>query len=408
MFQHTAKDLHPNVHRIGFSEKIWRGLKRAAKAGMRVRPGTWQEVEPFLMQARREMAIAPDNVILEIMARNPKAMQVACPQGNADAAKGLVAVLPLNIKGTEAVLDGSFSGLSPNPDWICLPNEKPESVYYWLVYMPGSFGRLLGTVAGAIEPFLDDPVPIFSRATNPHSAHLQDNCGFLPARQFYPDCPEGLLVVFPQRSIPQVARPTAEVRIARSVEDIFKVFAVRSATYMAEQYCTYEEEFDGNDFCSTQFLGLIDGDAAGCVRLRFFNGFAKLERLAVRQEYRNSRLAYQLARAAMEHCRKKGYTKVYGHSRLDLVRFWKVFGFQPIADQPEFSFANVKYVEILAELEADPDAIQLGADPMVMIRPEGAWDRPGPFDLGVSDADPRKRALLAQKTRTVGRQLITA
>ena len=215
-------------------------------------------------------------------------------------------------------------------------------------------------------------------------------------------------VALPERALEVPRRPVLDVRIARSVEDIFQVFSVRSATYIAEQFCLYGEEFDGNDFCSTQFLGTVDGDAAGCLRLRFFDGFAKLERLAVRAEYRQSRLAYQLVRAAITHCQKKGYRKVLGHSRLDLVRFWRVFGFKPIESRPGFSFANVKYTEILLDLDADPTAVTIDADPMVVIRPEGAWDRPGPFDLSASALDPRRKQLLAERTRTIRRQDIVA
>ena len=217
-----------------------------------------------------------------------------------------------------------------------------------------------------------------------------------------------MLVVFPEQSLPKPVPPTIEIKLARTIEEIFQVFAIRSATYIAEQFCLYNEEFDGNDFCATHFLGSLDGDVAGCIRLRFFNGFAKLERLAVRAEYRQSRLAYQLVRAALEHSKRKGYTKVIGHSRLDLMRFWKVFGFKPIENRPIFSFANVQYAELFLEQEASLDRIDHLADPMIVIRPEGAWDKPGPFDLSSSSNDPRRKALLAERTRTVGKQSIVA
>src|ERR1700730_10493326 len=39
----------------------------------------------------------------------------------------------------------------------------------------------------------------------------------------------------------------AEVRIARSFDDLLMVYSVRSAVYIAEQECPFAEEFDGND-----------------------------------------------------------------------------------------------------------------------------------------------------------------
>jgi predicted GNAT family N-acyltransferase len=408
MIHDHAERTHNGVRKIGFSDKIWRCLERSERRNLSLRTGTPQEISSILDVARETMELAPQSVIDAILLRAPSTIQVAEDDSNPGAAKGLTAVLPLNGLGLAALLDGHFTGPNPNPDWLSAAGQQPEAVYVWLIYMPGSFGRLLAMFASALEPYLLTPVPIFSKATNPHSARLQKSSGFVSAADFYPSCANGMLVVFPEASINQLPKPEIEIKLARTVEDIFQVFSVRSATYLAEQFCLYNEEFDGNDFCSTHFLGKIDGDAAGCVRLRFFAGFAKLERLAVRVEYRQSKLAYQLVRVALDHCKKKGFSKVLGHSRLDLVRFWRVFGFHQIPDRPIFSFANVKYAEILLQQESCPDQIDWQVDPMVIIRPEGAWDRPGPFDQSAGRFDLRRKTLIANHTRTVGRQHIVA
>jgi len=39
-----------------------------------------------------------------------------------------------------------------------------------------------------------------------------------------------------------------------------------------------------------------------------------------------------------------------------------------------------------AELDKHPEAIGIGADPYVIIRPEGDWDRPGVLDLSSTRA----------------------
>src|SRR5579885_1371181 len=82
-----------------------------------------------------------------------------------------------------------------------------------------------------------------------------------------------------------------EIRVARTLDDLLMVFTIRAAVYMAEQGCPFAEEFDGNDHCANHFLGFVDGEPAGCLRARFFGSFAKLERLAVRKDYRRSSLA---------------------------------------------------------------------------------------------------------------------
>jgi predicted GNAT family N-acyltransferase len=413
MFQQAKVDQNSSFRALGFSERVWRCLDRAARNGFMITPGSRQEVNGLLDEAKGSLHLADQDVIGAIIDHNPQIIQIvtsSSTQGDARP-RGLLAILPLNEAGFHAITSAEFSGLNPRLEWICRPGEQPEGLYVWLVYMPGSFGKLLSAIASAIEPLAVSPCPMFSRAANSHSQKLQEQAGFIRARDIYPNAASDLVVVLPVRNMiaakPQ-RKPETEIALARNIEQMFQVFSVRAATYMAEQFCLYSEEFDGNDFVATHFLGTVDGDPAGCVRLRFFNGFAKLERLAVRAEYRHSRLAYQMVRAALDHCRRKGYTRILGHSRLDLVRFWRVFGFKQLENKPLFAFANVQYAEILLEMDTPIDAINIDVDPMVILRPEGAWDRPGPFETSPVLNDPVRKRLLEERTRTIGKQKIAS
>src|ERR1700731_5188433 len=98
----------------------------------------------------------------------------------------------------------------------------------------------------------------------------------------------------------------AEIRMARSFDDLLMVYSVRSAVYIAEQECPFAEEFDGNDHCATHLIGFVNGEPAGCIRIRFFYDFAKIERLAVLKRFRKSMLASDLVLAGIDHVRRKG------------------------------------------------------------------------------------------------------
>ena len=181
-------------------------------------------------------------------------------------------------------------------------------------------------------------------------------------------------------------------RVARTIDDMMKVFTVRAATYMHEQQCPYDEEFDGNDFCAAHLIGEIGGEPAGCIRVRFFAGFVKLERLAVRPEFRNSSLAFRLVRAAIDYARAKGFAHVYGHARADLVPFWSRFGFRVLPNRAHFWFSGIEYVEMGGPIAVGQHPIGLDRSPYELIRPEGEWDRPGPLDPVPVDARPRRAA----------------
>jgi len=167
------------------------------------------------------------------------------------------------------------------------------------------------------------------------------------------------------------------VTVARSIEDIMRVMTIRSAVYMAEQECPYDEEFDGNDFSATHLIGYVGNEPAACLRIRYFADFVKMERLAVRREFRKTRLAFKVVRAGIELCRAKGYRKIYGHSQKRLLNFWSRFGFQPFEGSREFVFSDFDYIEVALDMTPHPQAIAIGVDPYIMIRPEGRWHVPG-------------------------------
>jgi len=137
----------------------------------------------------------------------------------------------------------------------------------------------------------------------------------------------------------------------------------------------------------THILGFVGDEPAGCTRLRFFADFAKIERLAVRKEFRHTRLAVQLARASIELARMKGYRVLYSHVQKHMINFNARFGFRILEGRPEFTFSDFDYVEMVAHVEPHPDAITLGTDPYKVIRPEGRWHVPGVLEASsVRDA----------------------
>lgn len=169
-------------------------------------------------------------------------------------------------------------------------------------------------------------------------------------------------------------------RVAATPDDIARVFALRAAVFMTEQFCPYDEEFDGNDYCATHILGFVDNEPAAVLRIRYFAEFAKIERLAVLPRFRRTLIPKVVVETAIEICRRKGYRTLYGQAQKRLVKFWARFGFQPMRKNAKLIFSDHEYVEISAELEPHSDPITTTSDPYMIIRPEGRWDEPGVLD----------------------------
>ena len=170
-----------------------------------------------------------------------------------------------------------------------------------------------------------------------------------------------------------------EMRVARSLDDFMMVAIVRGIVFMGEQKCPYAEEFDGNDLSGTNVLALVDGEPAATLRIRYFAGFAKLERMAVRAEYRHVQLGRSLFQWVEELCARKGYAEAFGQCQVRLFPFFQAcFGAE--ANGPVFHFSDHQYQPLRFPIAKDPAALTMASDPMILQRPEGDWDRPGVLD----------------------------
>ncbi len=177
--------------------------------------------------------------------------------------------------------------------------------------------------------------------------------------------------------IPQSA---VSVKIAATPDEFAMAMAVRAAVFLAEEdNITYEDEFDGNDMVSTHLIAFVNGDPAGTFRIRWFAGFARLERLGIRKRYRCLAVLNALAKTAMELCRQKGYAVASGKSRSDVVTFWRRFGGHPSGDAVEMFRGTL--VPMIYDIPTKPAQGAISADMLgdhdfeeLIVQREGAWD----------------------------------
>lgn len=184
------------------------------------------------------------------------------------------------------------------------------------------------------------------------------------------------------RAVTDIDDAELEVVVCRTLPDIMQAMAVRSLVYMGEQACPYDEEYDGNDFAGTTHLVLRrNGEPIGTLRVRWFAEFAKVERVAVRSEFRGGRATLMLILAAKRLAEKKNYRQILGYGQVRLIPFWEQYFNARIREGREgFVFSDHDYVEMVVEGAPPPDALTLDSDPLVLLRPEGDWDETGVLD----------------------------
>jgi predicted GNAT family N-acyltransferase len=335
--------------------------------------------------------------VLRVMDHNPDCVFAVARKSKfnpaAPAGEGFIAMLPLNDLGMRLLALDALNASSPNTKFLAKPGERPAGIYWWAIFAPGPLaaGMALFMQKVACEPYAG--LDIYARPVTEEGRHFLEVLGFqegsdighehLPHLWLFSRTPSAPLY---DSYVSGANQKKVGITLARNFEDLSRVIAIRSAVYIGEQECPYDEEYDGNDLAATHLIAYIGDEPVGCLRVRFFADFAKLERLAIRKEFRKTRAAFQLVRASLKLCQKKGYRRAYGHSQTRLVDFWGRFGFHAFEGGKSFVFSDFDYVELVAELEPDPDAITIGTDPYTIIRPEGRWHRPGVLEKSAARA----------------------
>ena len=370
---------------------------RVAKHLVLFRPND-STVERLLAKARASIpGFGKTEIIQNVLHRQLGEMHAIARKprssGEAPVAEGFVLILLLNEIGLMQLALGTFNGPDPDLRLLAKPHERPAGIYIWGLLAPG-------VLAPGVALFMQEMlapryagVNFYSRPNTEVGRRFNETVGLTQGVQVGPiDAPSIWVyqrtppVPLYDSYVPGAGQREIGVTVVRTLEDMMRVAAIRNVVYMGEQECPYYEEYDGNDLSATHLLAYMGDEPIGCLRLRFFAGFAKLERLAIRKEFRKSRAAFQLVRAAFKFCQKKGYGRIYAHSQTRLVDFWKRFGFQVLEGGKSFVFSGYDYVEVVADIEADAKAVSIGDDPYMIIRPEGRWHLPGVLEQSAIQA----------------------
>jgi predicted GNAT family N-acyltransferase len=337
--------------------------------------------------------LATPETVIRIGERNPDAIWLFSRRGRSRA-EGFMSALLLNESGRSALFDGDLNLLDPQDEYLVSQHERPAAIYVWASFTPGVLAAGINRVMDRFDSphYAEADVISTSFTIRGHRAMVRRGFEhgvwhegrFLDGFYMIPRRPKTLAERLPRYATHDPAlRPTG-IRVVNGFDDMMRVAAIRSAVYIGEQACPFDEEFDGNDLAATHLLALIDNEPVGCMRVRFFGEFAKMERLAVRKEYRRSRTAFELVRASVALCREKGYRRIYGHAREDYLPFWQRFGFKLKENGAPFAFSDHVFVEMVDEIEPSATALSLKDDPYRLIRPEGRWHNRGPLELSAA------------------------
>lgn len=166
-------------------------------------------------------------------------------------------------------------------------------------------------------------------------------------------------------------------------QQLLHAYAIRAICFMEEHGVPAQHEYDGNDYQATHVIVYSGDEPIGALRIRWFRDFAKFERTAFRQAYRNIHTLKAAADFAFDHVARKGYDKVITHAQSKYARLWRmVLGFKNAEGKKPLYFEGHEepYTELVKELVPPPNAISVSTDPAILFRVEGSWDAPSEYE----------------------------
>jgi GNAT superfamily N-acetyltransferase len=345
---------------------------------------------------------ASRDAVLRVFRHNPQSIIMFRHVRSGET--GFVAILPLNVAGHIALADDTLSTGDPQLEYVCPAGKAPHSVYVWGI---GISHRTAGGIAHVMD-FLSQPefvgATLYCKAANAKAEKLFLSLGFTKGAMMHgtwrPDLMEFAraeshrLDQKDDNATPlydSYRRETATagaigIKLVHNIQELTQVLMIRGASYLGEQNIPWSEDVDGNDFCAAHLIGYVGNEPASCVRVRFFSGFVKLERLAVLPQYRSTPIATRTVRAAIEYARAKGYCRFYGQTERSVFPIWRRFGFALRPEKGLQYMTEREYVEGDMVTSPAPNPITPRSGGYVLLRPEGQWHRKSDFEAGTASA----------------------
>ena len=130
-------------------------------------------------------------------------------------------------------------------------------------------------------------------------------------------------------------------RVCESLDDVMKCIAVRCIVFCGEQNISYLLERDEHDASSIHVLGTIDDEPVAAARLRYLNGYAKLERIAVRAPWRGHSFGLGITQFMIDRAKEQGFTLFKLNAQSHLESFYAKLGFSTYG--PHFMEAGIDH-----------------------------------------------------------------
>ena len=166
-------------------------------------------------------------------------------------------------------------------------------------------------------------------------------------------------------------------RLAMKMEDSLQAFAVRAACFIGELDVPFSEEFDGHDYGATHVIAYLGDEPIGAVRMRWFQSFAKTERLAVMQRFRGN----DVGQILLERCRSlaasRGCNMLYAQVLPYDTGYWEKQGWRRLVPAAASKADRRQIVSMVKAVDPGKPLPEVEAPEAIALRNELELDSTG-------------------------------
>ncbi|MFA6023368.1 MAG: GNAT family N-acetyltransferase [Candidatus Pacearchaeota archaeon] len=132
-------------------------------------------------------------------------------------------------------------------------------------------------------------------------------------------------------------------------EELEDILDIRKKVFTEEQGIDEKSDKDGLDNMADHLVAKYDNTYVGCTRIRFLDGKAKLERLAVLKEYRKLGIGKEIMNSTIDYCKLKNVGEIYFDAQYYLKNYYEKFGFK--AKGEPFEEVGIKHIQMYMDLK---------------------------------------------------------
>ncbi|MFP7494763.1 GNAT family N-acetyltransferase [Terribacillus saccharophilus] len=139
-----------------------------------------------------------------------------------------------------------------------------------------------------------------------------------------------------------------EIIVAENSIQQQDAFQVRTLVFVEEQKVPADLEIDELENESIHFVGYEDGIPGAAGRMRFVDGYAKLERICILKDFRGKRYGNDLMWTMEEEAKKRGMKKAKLNAQIQALPFYERLGYTTVSE--EFMDAGIPHKTMTKQL----------------------------------------------------------